>query len=114
MKKEPWQGPHEGIEYELMTEGNKPAAYIHHDGFNPQWEGELAKGTMIAASIYLGGYDKQFKGTIIVKAGQQERLNRIIEEFTRDYRDHFRLGLLLGYCLNDVRKFMQMLDGRYS
>jgi hypothetical protein len=97
-----------------MVGGNKPAAYIEHDKFTALWANELANGHLEAASIYLGGYDKQFKGTIIVKAGQQERLNRIIEEFTRDYRDHFRLGLLLGYCLNDVRKFMQMLDGRYS
>jgi hypothetical protein len=108
---EDWRGPHEGIEFILLKNSDrKPAALIDQSQWDSRWAQLLSDKNLVAASIRLGPFPH---AVIVTRAGDTERQRRLIEEFGRSYRDHFRLGLLLGYCLEHVVKFCN-LQGRFS
>lgn len=114
---EPWRGPHQGQEYWYMIRRGKPAAILSQYEWNLNrlnWDALMCEGLIDVVMVHPGGYDGYEPEYILTRAGDQHRMNRLVEELTRVGRDHFRLGLLLGYHVGHVRKFCDYVGGRYS
>jgi hypothetical protein len=117
MRREPWRGPHQDQEYWFMIRRGKPAAALSQlewDRNRLNWEALMCEGLIDVVMVRLGGYEGNDREYLVTRAGDQQRMNRLVEEFTRVGRDHFRLGLLLGYHIDHVRKFCNYVGGRYS
>lgn len=98
-----WRGPHEGDELYLMRVHGKPGAVIPIEVFVDQG---LALCGFEAVPFEYGGMGKRFYGVALAQPGDKWRANRIAKEFSKPTRDHVRIGLLLGYPRDAIRKFV--------
>jgi len=111
---EPWRGPHEDRYLTLMLAGKKPAAWVddlHIDAFKPF----IKDGTFIAQDFDYGER-YSYPGWVITLPGEEWRaikLQKIYNNFKK-YKNagkenlwHARVGILLGYSNEDIRKFLQ-------
>jgi hypothetical protein len=108
--KEPWRGPHEGRELQLLLSGKKPAAMVpDHElqGFQEY----IDNGTLLCAETPWGG--------CFVLSKDQDRINQVVRllQHAKEHRDdddfneakfEARFGLLLGYNKDQIHKFINM------
>ena len=110
---EPWRGPHEGRLVTLMLAGKKPAAWadeIDIDAFKPY----IKDGTFIAHDFDYGDRYPH-PGWVITLPGEEWRAAKLqkIYNNSKKYKEagkenlwHARVGMLLGYSNEDIRKFI--------
>ena len=112
-KTEPWRGPHEGRKVTLMLAKKKPAAWLNDldiDAFKPYIE----DGTLIAHDFDYGDRYPH-PGWVITLPGEEWRAAKLqkIYNNSKKYKEagkenlwHARIGMLLGYSNEDIRKFI--------
>lgn len=108
---DPDRGPHEGKEVAMILDGVKPAGIIGADVFDKLVEPHVKAGKIIAKKFLNRlKYDEY----VIALPGEERRIDAIIKllQMPPDDRSmskdvyHVRLGRLLGYTKDQVRKFL--------
>ena len=104
---EKWRGPHEGKEHDMMVAGVKPAALVNHDEYHKKFERHVKSGKMISKPIsdYGNGWKTKVPNYIVGLKGQEKRVEKLHQEFSKNTRDHKKIGVLLGYTKEHIRKF---------
>lgn len=106
-----WAGPHEGRLLTLMLKGLKPAAIVSADelsNFMPYVE----DGTFVSGPI-----NGSFHGATIVslpdEAWRIDRIENLYKQRNKYFEAgkkalyHARLGILLGYANEDIKRFLE-------
>ena len=106
--REPWRGPHEGKELPMMLAGVKPAAFVRHDDYHANFKKHVDSGKFISKPIDYFGLGRKTKVPeyIVGLKGENYRVNKLHKEFSSDTRHHARIGRLLGYSKDHIKKFI--------
>jgi hypothetical protein len=107
-------GPHNEVELELMLLGSKPAALVERWEYS-RWKPFVDAGVFIAKPFHItcGGKPHE-RAYAVAQAGMQWRMEQVAKEFSRNYRDHVRIGFLLGYDKEDIRLFITRKNAGHS
>jgi hypothetical protein len=108
MDREEWRGPHEGKELDMMLDNTKPAALITSISW-PLFKPYIRQGRFISRPMQ--GRMKGFY--LVAQPNEKWRLNKIEQimmnfDNERDSLDvyHAKLGRLLGYDKEHIKKFI--------
>lgn len=108
---EPWRGPHEGRVLTLMLHGLKPAALLDDSDIN-KFRPYVEQGKFAIGEFDINWHGSLIKQYVVTQLGQEWRIKRIAKLFADrpDYDSinlwHARLGMLLGYSNEDIKKFL--------
>jgi len=100
---EPWRGPHEGREFEMMMAGVKPAADVTGKEYKEKFEPHVKSGRFVARKMKWGPKNV---GYIVGLKGEKYRVDALHREFSKPGRNHAKIGMLLGYPRDHIRKFL--------
>lgn len=110
---EPWRGPHEARYLTLLLRGMKPAALIDVKDL-PHYQKYIDDKTLSFGKIEVIDNYPQY---VLTLPGQEWRIKKLNDLYSvvDKYFDagkqkvwHSKIGILLGYTNNDIRKFIDI------
>lgn len=104
-KKEPWRGPHEGKELEMMHAGVKPAALVNDRVYHEKFKKHVDSGKFISKPLNTGAHEYDPSHIVGLK-GEEYRVNKLHKEFSKTGRNHAKIGRLLGYSKEHIKKWL--------
>lgn len=112
---EPWRGPHQGRELELMLAGTKPVA-MPDSQYMPGFEPYIKQGRFVAKRFRIG---RGFSRWLVAQPDKAPLMDEVIEIYRQinargemTLRDHRRIGEILGYDPDHIDKFVDYMRGQ--
>lgn len=84
--------------------GVKPAAKIDYDQYHEKFKQHVDSGKLISKPIINTNIEKP--DYLVGLKGQEKRIDKLHTEFNKSTIDHKKIGMLLGYTKEHIRKFV--------
>lgn len=116
-----WKGPHSGKEITLLINKIKPAAILQPNFLkNPELFELIKNGELKIFPFIHPNLPPNHKMVFVTQQGEEWRGNQLLKIYKSVYdqgedrsiskKDHIKIGLLLGYSKEDIKKFIDSLN----
>lgn len=112
--KEPWRGPHEGKELNLLLSGQKPAGILYKDAFDnfkPYFETKKLKYLILNKDYFIAYLPNEEWRANKIKDIDKKMSLKFNDPFNKPTQKeiniyHIKYGRLLGYTKDEIKKFI--------